>query len=82
MGSAILLDEALELLRNLGFEVRQEHLDGQGGGLCRIDRRQSLFIDLDTSLESQLDSCIDALRTHTDIESIFVSPALRERLQR
>jgi len=80
MGSTALRDESLELFRRVGVDVRREHLGGDGGGLCRIRGRRIVFVDEDADLDTQVATCVAALRLIPEIEAMYVSPALRERL--
>lgn len=76
------LDEFIELCRRLGLEVRKEQLGGTGGGLCSVHGRRVLFIDLDADVATRLDRCLAALATVPEVDSIFITPALRERIDR
>lgn len=62
MNSVDLLEEAIKLAMNCGFEVRQEWLNENGGGACRIGSRWILFVDLSLPAQEQLESVIRALR--------------------
>lgn len=62
MHSVDLLEEALQLAMNSGFEIRQEWLKEQGGGLCRLGQRWVLFVDLSLSANEQLDQVVKALK--------------------
>ena len=62
MHSVDLLEEALRVAMNSGFEVRQEWLNEKGGGACRIGQRQVLFVDLSLSAQEQLEQVVGALR--------------------
>lgn len=62
MHSVDLLEEALQLAMNSGFEIRQEWMKEQGGGACRIGHRWILFVDLSLSAQEQLEQVIKALR--------------------
>ena len=63
MHSVDLLEEALRVAMNSGFEVRQEWLHERGGGACRIGNRWVLFVDLSLPAPEQLVQVIEALRT-------------------
>ena len=62
MHSVDILDDALRLAMNSGVEVRQEWLNEKGGGLCRIGKRQVLFVDLSLTASEQLDQVLNDLR--------------------
>lgn len=63
MHSVDLLEEALRVAMNSGFEVRQEWLHEKGGGACRIGKKQVLFVDLSLTAEEQLAQVVQALRS-------------------
>jgi hypothetical protein len=46
----------------MGFEVRYEHLDGAGGGLCEYGGKRWLFVDLSLSVEESWELLHEALR--------------------
>lgn len=64
MHSVDLLEEALRLAMNSGFQIRQEWLSEQGGGLCRLGERWVLFVDLSLSAQEQLENVVRALRSN------------------
>ena len=76
------LDAVLDLLRRLDIEVRQEHLGGSGGGLCTVQGRRIIFIDIDTDLGTRLERCARALSSLPESEEVYVAPALRELIDR
>ena len=55
MHTAELLDEALSLVAQQGYRVRQEWLDGDGGGPCIVRGEKWLFVDLAQPLAEQLE---------------------------
>ena len=81
MHSVDLLEEALRLAMNSGFEVRQEWLHEKGGGACRIGDKWVLFVDLSVSAQEQLGQVVGALR-ESDRKRIddTISPELLELL--
>ncbi|QDV24995.1 hypothetical protein [Aureliella helgolandensis] len=62
MHSVDVLEEALELARQSGFEVRHEWLGEATGGACRIGSRRLLFVDLSLTADEQLQQVVTALR--------------------
>ncbi len=62
MHSVDLLEEALQVAMNSGFEVRQEWFNEQGGGACRIGEQKVLFVDLSLTAQEQLEHVVEALR--------------------
>ncbi|MEK7756117.1 MAG: hypothetical protein AAB385_02785 [Planctomycetota bacterium] len=78
MDATAQLDTIVRLFEQLGVEVRQERLGGSGGGLCRIRGRRVAFIDLDAVAATRLDQCVTALATVPEAAAVYISPELRE----
>ena len=62
MHTVEMLREAVSLAKRAGYGVREEWLDGIGGGSCEVNGRKSIFIDLTLSPADQLDQILEALR--------------------
>ena len=80
MHTAQLLSQAIDTARRLGFDVREDVLDGAGGGHCLIRGKKWLMLDVTQSYREQLSDVIDALQTEPDLGSIELHPALAERV--
>lgn len=80
MHTVELLAEALDLVARLGWQVRQDWLDGNGGGLCELRGRKIFFLDLALSPADQLDGLVDALRRDPAAAGLPTAAALRELL--
>jgi hypothetical protein len=80
MDAAAQLDAIVETFERLGIEVRKEQLGGGGGGLCRLRDRRVLFIDLDADAATQLDRSVAALAKVPEVDALYLSPELRERI--
>lgn len=74
------LDAILDLFERLGIDVRREQLGGAGGSLCRIHGKQIVFLDLDADVATQVDRCLDALSGIPGVDTVYIPPELRERL--
>ncbi len=74
------LDTVIEVFDRMGIAVRWEHLGGAGGGLCRIRGKQVLFVDADADPATRLDRTITSFATLPDSESVYLVPAVRERV--
>ncbi|MCA9229938.1 MAG: hypothetical protein KDA57_04750 [Planctomycetales bacterium] len=81
MHTAQLLSQALDAARRLGFQVREESLDGAGGGHCLIRGKKCLLLDLTQPQREQLNDVLDALRSETGLATIPLAPALASMLQ-
>ncbi|MEX2307161.1 MAG: hypothetical protein WD738_06190 [Pirellulales bacterium] len=80
MHTVELLQEALEAARQLGYEVRQDWLGGNGGGHCLVRGRKWLLLDLAQSADEQLDVLAEALRGEIGAARVVKSRELAERL--
>ena len=76
------LDAVIDVFSRLGVSVRRERLGGAGGGLCTISGKQVLFVDLDSDAATRLDQSILALSTVPGLDTVYVVPAVRERIER
>ena len=56
------LEAALALAKQVDYRIREEWLDGRGGGGCEIRGQKWIFLDLALGPEEQLDQVLDALR--------------------
>ncbi len=50
------LNRFLEIVKEMGFEVRQELLDGKGAAICHIHGRPCLFVDVSSGPAVQLEA--------------------------
>lgn len=73
-----LLEEALDLARSHGFEVRQ-WLGESSGGACRIGSRWVVFVNASLTAEEQLQNVVLSLR-HTS--QVFDMSLCSPKLQR
>lgn len=77
-----LLEEALWIANQSGWQVRHEWLAGSAGGACRLGKAHLLFVDRSLTASEQLDQVIEGLRqqltrAHDPFTSRFMS-CLRE----
>jgi hypothetical protein len=77
-----LLDYLIELARRLGFEIREEWLDGVGEGACEIRGQRVLFVDLSLPPVDRLVQIAHSLRGCSELESIYILPEARAILDR
>lgn len=80
--TATQLDAVIQVFERLGVKLRKEHLGGNGGGLCTLRGERVVFIDLDADPPTHLDRCLAALSTMPELDSVYLIPALRERINR
>ena len=76
------VDEILDLLTRLDIPARKERLGGSGGRLCSMQGRKVFFIDLDADPATRLDAAVDALASLPAADGLYLSPNLREELER
>ena len=81
MHTAKLLSLALEAVRNAGYEVREEVLDGAGGGHCTIRGKRCLLLDMTQSHREQLSDTMDALRDLPELDMGALHPVVLANLQ-
>jgi hypothetical protein len=74
------LDEAVSAVKQLGYIVRLEWLDG-GGGLCEFRGRRWIFVDLSQPAAEQLEEVLTVLRRDPKLNDLPVSPLLRRLCQ-
>ena len=80
MHTVVLLAHALNLAERLGYLVRQEWLDGNGGGGCELHGRKILFIDLSMPPEDQLQMVMGVLRDEPQAGELAMTQELRSTL--
>ena len=78
---AKLLAEAIDLARQLDYQIREEHLEGAGGGHCYFAGKKWLLLDVTQSTEEQLTDVADALRSDPAGARQAMSPALAHFLR-
>lgn len=72
-----LLDYLIELARRLGFEIREEWLDGTGGGACEIKGQRILFVDQSLTPSDRVDQVAQSLRGCDRLATIYILPEAR-----
>lgn len=82
MHTVAVLEQALNVARQLGYRVRQEWLDGHGAGACEFNGRRWIFVDLALTPDEQLRQVLDVLRLHPEVAALRVSPVLETLLPR
>jgi hypothetical protein len=77
-----LLDYLIELARRLGYEVREEWLDGAGGGSCVLKGQKILFVDQSLTPSDRIEQIARSMQGAEELAKIYVLPEARELLER
>ncbi len=81
MHTVELLEQATDLAKRLGYQIREEWLGGNGGGGCELMGKKILFLDLALEPADQLDQTIETLRREPRAASLPMDHQLRELLK-
>ncbi|MEI8376405.1 MAG: hypothetical protein WCJ35_26605 [Planctomycetota bacterium] len=81
MHTVVLIAHALNLAERLGYVIRQEWLEGSGGGGCELRGRKFLFVDLATSPADQLEMVLGVLRGEPRVAELSMPQELRDILR-
>ncbi len=76
------LEIVLKALDRLDVDVRHEACGGGGGGLCILNGKKIVFVDLDADDITRLESSLQALAGLPDAETLFLPPTIREGVDR
>jgi len=81
-----LCEELKELAQRLGVQVREEVLLREVGyrvrsGACRVHGEEVVFLDRNLPADERVQLLLDVL-AERDIETLYLSPALRRLLER
>ena len=75
------LEEYLRVAEQRGYEIRQEWLDGNGGGVCEFGGKKWLFVDLALSTVEQLAQVSEALEADADLTSRVISKGIHKEIR-
>ena len=81
MHTVELLEEAIRAAEAVGYQVRQDWLEGAGGD-CVIKGRKWLFLDLAQSVPERLQLVLAALRREEAARRVELSEPLRRLVSR
>ena len=70
MHTVELLELGLAALKNMGYQIREECVGGNGGGSCMLRGQKWFFLDPTLDIPDQLDLVCQALRSDPAIHSI------------
>lgn len=80
MNPTTLLAEALDLARECQYQIREEYLEGAGGGHCSFSGKKWLLLDVTQSAQQQLEDTLDALRCEAKLRQQSMSAHLASLL--
>ena len=78
MHDLTLLEQALAAINRLGYEIREECVGGNGGGICELRGHKFFFLDPSLDRADQLDLVCDALRNDAGVYGLALPDRLRE----
>ncbi len=81
MHSVELLEQALETVKKLGYQVREECVGGNGGGSCVVRGQKSLFLDPMLDIPDRLELVCQALQEELANNPVPLSKELAARVQ-
>ena len=82
MDTASKLELLLNIIRELGVEVRSVTMDGEGGGLCMMKDRRVLFVDTLADTVTKYERTLEAAGELGELEDRFLPPEVREDIER
>jgi len=77
-----LLEEAMQLARDLGYRVREEPLGELPGGVCAVGGQRQILLNASHPSSQRLDTLLDVLATDADVGDQPVSHLLESRLRK
>ena len=77
-----LLEEAMQLARDLGYRVREEPLGEVPGGVCAVGGQRQILLNAAHPSSQRLDTLLDVLAADADVGDQPVSHLLESRLRR
>ncbi|MFT7640257.1 MAG: hypothetical protein ACI9G1_001998 [Pirellulaceae bacterium] len=81
MHTVELLEQACRVAKKLGYQIRQEYLDGSDGGACEFGGKKWIFIDLALNATEQLDQVTQAIRNDPKLGQIQPPETLKMYLE-
>jgi len=82
MHTVELLEQALATARGLGYGIRQEWIDCEGGsGVCEFKGQKWIFLDLSLDPSEQLEIVLQALDRAEDTAILEFPGELRRRVE-
>jgi hypothetical protein len=75
-----LLEQALAIAEQMGYQIRQEWLGGVGGGVCEYGGRKWIFVDLALTAVEQLEQVTEVLRIDSGIYTLDLPHPMRSLL--
>jgi len=80
MHTVDLLDQAIRVARQIGYRVRYDWFEGNGGGVCEIKGQKAIFLDVAQGPADHLELVLEALRADPLALACQMTPSLRDLL--
>ena len=81
MNEQRILEELLSLLEANNVTIRNEPLDGSGGGLCTVKGQSIFFVDTQAPSADIAAICADAVFKAVDVENVYIKPEVRRFIE-
>lgn len=82
MNQEQILQELLSLLEEKGVRICREDMGGRGGGLCVVGGEKLFFLDNNAGCTENIHQCGMAVNDEIDIEEVYITPEVREYLEK
>lgn len=76
------LDTLVAIAEQVGIEIRQAALGGEGGGLCSVRGHRVLFVDTSADTATRYDRTVEAMANLPELQTLYLPPEVREDLER
>ncbi len=81
MNEQQIIEELVSILETNGVQVRDEPLDGHGGGLCVFRGKRVFFLDSMAPSTDSATLCASAVAQTVDIEELYMKPQVRQFIE-
>ena len=81
MNDQQILQELEGVLEALGVQVRHEMLEGSSGGMCTVQGRSCMFLDVSAQPSDLARLCAIAVMGKADIDRMYLKPEVRRYLE-
>ena len=82
MHTVEMLEQSLQAAQALGYTIRHEWLDGNGGGACEFGGKKWIFVDLALNTVEQLEQVSEALQDDPRVSQATLPTPIARLLER